>query len=189
MQMFPRHNQGNGSQLQSRLDVVRMIMLFLVGTLVVAAMSFSFSGRTPAAHAATSWNQIWSEDFNGPAGAQVNTSNWLYDIGTGWGTGEIETMTNSTNNVYLDGKGHLVIKPLLANGTWTSGRIESQRSNFAAPVGGKPAVLRFYFSNPMFQGQPPQDTGPRSGCLARSFGWIITGRRMVRLILWRISTD
>ena len=140
MQMFPRHNQGNGSQLQSRLDVVRMIMLFLVGTLVVAAMSFSFSGRTPAAHAATTWNQIWSEDFNGPAGAQVNTSNWLYDIGTGWGTGEIETMTNSTNNVYLDGKGHLVIKPLLANGTWTSGRIESQRSNFAAPVGGKLAV-------------------------------------------------
>jgi beta-glucanase (GH16 family) len=90
---------------------------------------------------------VWSEDFSGPAGAGVNTSNWLYDIGTGypggaanWGTGEIETMTNSTANVSTDGAGRLAITPIRsASGAWTSGRIETQRTDFAAPVGG---VLR-----------------------------------------------
>ena len=45
-------------------------------------------------------------------------------------------MSNSTNNVYLDGQGHLNITALNNNGAWTSGRIESQRSDFAAPAGG-----------------------------------------------------
>ena len=33
----------------------------------------------------------------------------MYDTGPGsnFGTGEIETMTNSTSNVHLDGNGHL----------------------------------------------------------------------------------
>ena len=47
-------------------------------------------------------------------------------------------MTNSTANVYQDGGGHLVIKPIRdAAGNWTSGRIETQRTDFAAPAGGK----------------------------------------------------
>ncbi|AYE95848.1 hypothetical protein C0J29_14575 [Mycobacterium paragordonae] len=90
---------------------------------------------------------IWRDDFTGSAGSPVNGSNWLYDLGHGypggasnWGTGEIESMTNSTNNVYLDGNGHLAIKPIRdASGNWTSGRIETQRTDFAAPTGG---VLR-----------------------------------------------
>ncbi len=50
-------------------------------------------------------------------------------------------MTNSTNNVYLDGAGDLAIRPLRdANGYWTSGRIETKQSNFAAPAGGELAV-------------------------------------------------
>ena len=79
---------------------------------------------TPAAEASappvpSGWNRIFLDDFTGPANTGVNTSNWLYDIGTGypggapnWGTGEIETMTNSTQNVYQDGAGNLVIKPI-----------------------------------------------------------------------------
>ena len=47
-------------------------------------------------------------------------------------------MTNSTANVYQDGAGHLVIKPIRDGaGNWTSGRIETQRTDFAAPAGGK----------------------------------------------------
>ncbi|MFV8315692.1 PE domain-containing protein [Mycobacterium sp. 23] len=90
---------------------------------------------------------IWRDDFTGAAGSPVNGANWLYDLGHGypggannWGTGEIESMTNSTNNVYLDGNGHLAIKPIRDTaGNWTSGRIETQRTDFAAPTGG---VLR-----------------------------------------------
>ncbi|MEU4238138.1 carbohydrate-binding protein [Actinoplanes sp. NPDC026619] len=88
---------------------------------------------------------VFSDDFTGAAGTGLNTANWLYDIGTGyaggaanWGTGEVETMTNSTSNVYQDGSGNLVIKPIRDSaGNWTSGRVETQRTDFAAPAGGK----------------------------------------------------
>lgn len=45
-------------------------------------------------------------------------------------------MTSSTSNPYLDGKGHLDIKAIHNKGSWTSARLESQRSDFAAPAGG-----------------------------------------------------
>jgi Carbohydrate binding module (family 6) len=91
------------------------------------------------------WTTVFSDDFTGAAGTGLNTANWLYDLGTGypggaanWGTGEVETMTNSTTNVFQDGQGHLAIRPVRDGaGNWTSGRIETQRTDFAAPVGGK----------------------------------------------------
>jgi hypothetical protein len=90
------------------------------------------------------WTTVFSDDFNGAAGSGLNTANWLYDIGTSypggagnWGTGEVESVTNSTANVYQDGAGHLVIKPINNGGAWTSGRVETQRTDFAAPVGGQ----------------------------------------------------
>ncbi|EFH83783.1 coagulation factor 5/8 type domain protein [Ktedonobacter racemifer DSM 44963] len=46
-------------------------------------------------------------------------------------------MSSSTNNVSLDGSGHLNITALSSNGSWTSGRIETKRSDFAAPAGGQ----------------------------------------------------
>lgn len=113
-----------------------------------AALAFASLGGAPKAHAAT-WTQIWSDEFNGSAGTGVSTSNWLYDTGTGygcsgcpgnWGTGEVESMTTSTANVYQDGSGHLVIKATNDGGTWHSGRIETQNTSFAAPAGGELAV-------------------------------------------------
>jgi len=86
------------------------------------------------------WSLTWSDDFSGASGSGVD-SNWKYDTGQGvFGTGEIETMTNSTANVYQDGNGHLVIKAL-HSGTdpgsgWTSGRIETNADTFGAPAGG-----------------------------------------------------
>ena len=64
-------------------------------------------------------------------------ANWFYDIGTGYGTGEIEQTTSSTRNVSLDGHGHLVLKAIRAGGSWTSARIESTRDDFQAPAGGE----------------------------------------------------
>lgn len=121
---------------------LRLTTLFVIGgalVLAAAAGFFSPAGVTKA-HAAT-WTQVWSDEFNGAAGTGVNTSNWKYDTGTGFGTGEIETMSSSTNNVYQDGQGHLVIKAIRdSGGNWTSGRIETQLSNFAAPAGGEVAM-------------------------------------------------
>jgi beta-glucanase (GH16 family) len=84
----------------------------------------------------------WSDDFSGGSGTGVPAANWKYDTGPGssFGTGEIETMTNSTSNVYEDGNGHLVLKALHSGSDprsgWTSGRIETQSSSFGAPPGG-----------------------------------------------------
>jgi beta-glucanase (GH16 family) len=97
----------------------------------------------PAAHASTvppapsGWTTVFSDNFAGPAGSAPSAQNWFYDIGTGYGTGETENTTNSTSNVYLDGNGHLDLTAVDNNGTWTSGRIESTRDDFAAPAGGE----------------------------------------------------
>jgi beta-glucanase (GH16 family) len=63
----------------------------------------------------------------------------MYDTGPGssFGTGEIETMTNSASNVYLDGNGHLDITALNSGGSWTSGRIQTTSPNVGAPAGGE----------------------------------------------------
>lgn len=91
---------------------------------------------------------IWSDEFNGAANSGVDRTKWIYDIGTGypggppnWGTGEVETMTDDLANVRQDGNGHLLITPRRdSGGSWTSGRIETQRSDFRPPAGGLLAV-------------------------------------------------
>jgi chitodextrinase len=116
-----------------RLVSLAAILLLVVGFVAATA------NITPTQ--AASWNLQWSDEFNGAAGTGVNPSNWFYDTGQGvFGTGEIENMTNSTSNVYQDGNGHLVLKAINNGGQWTSGRVESQLSNFAAPAGGILAV-------------------------------------------------
>jgi beta-glucanase (GH16 family) len=105
----------------------------------------------PAAPAdAVSWQLIWSDEFNG-SGA-VSSSDWIYDTGTGygcsgcpsnWGTGEIEVMSSSTNNVFQS-VGNLNIRALHSGSNptsgWTSGRIETARTDFQPPAGGVMAI-------------------------------------------------
>jgi beta-glucanase (GH16 family) len=116
-----------------------------VAALVLAGVS-AVAGPAPAQavipSAPAGFSLTWSDDFSGAAGTAVPSSSWKYDTGPGssFGTGEIETMTNSTANVYSDGAGHLVLKAL-HTGTdpgsgWTSGRIETQAATFGAPAGG-----------------------------------------------------
>ena len=59
----------------------------------------------------------------------------MYDTGAGstFGTGEIETMTNSTSNVHLDGNGDLDITALGSGSSWTSGRVQTISANVGAP--------------------------------------------------------
>ncbi|KAF5993348.1 glycoside hydrolase family 16 protein [Streptomyces sp. WAC00263] len=127
-----------------RRGPLRRVILAAVGTLtlaVAAVLPANASAPTPPA----GWSQVFVDDFNGAAGSGVNTSNWQYDTGTSypggaanWGTGEVETMTSSTNNVALDGNGNLLITPRRdASGNWTSGRIETTRTDFQPPAGGK----------------------------------------------------
>ena len=85
----------------------------------------------------TGWTTVFDDDFTGAAGS-APSYNWMYDTGPGssFGTGEIETMTNSGSNVHLDGNGHLDITALNNGGSWTSGRIQTTSPNVGAPAGG-----------------------------------------------------
>jgi len=113
--------------------------------LVVLALLCGFLSAVPltAAHADTvppppaGWTTVFGDDFAGTAGSPPSSANWFYDIGSGFGTGEIEQTTSSTANSYLDGSGHLVLKAINNGGTWTSARLESTRGDFQAPAGGK----------------------------------------------------
>ncbi|MFJ6539597.1 glycoside hydrolase family 16 protein [Streptomyces sp. NPDC091385] len=127
---------------------VRRALVAAIGTLGLAAVAAA-TGVAPADASApapsSGWSQVFLDDFDGAAGSGVNTSNWQYDTGTSypggaanWGTGEVETMTSSTSNVALDGNGNLLITPRRdASGNWTSGRIETKRTDFQPPAGGK----------------------------------------------------
>ena len=98
---------------------------------------------SPTSTPSVNWSTVWNANFGGAAGTAPSSSDWIEDTGTSapggpanWGTGEVETMSNSTSNVHLDGSGHLDITALDNAGSWTSGRIESQRDDLSAPAGG-----------------------------------------------------
>ncbi|GAB3624182.1 hypothetical protein GCM10027418_22660 [Mariniluteicoccus endophyticus] len=53
------------------------------------------------------------DEFYGEAGAVPNPELWRYEMGrgtNGWGSGEKQFYTTSTNNSWIDGNGHLVIQ-------------------------------------------------------------------------------
>src|SRR5580658_5536868 len=124
--------------------IVTPVVAFTAATLPAA-----YAVAAPAAPAAqaapatvpgppSGWSTIFSDDFNGTAGTGVD-SQWMYDTGPGsnFGTGEIETMTNSTSNVHLDGNGNLDITALGSGSSWTSGRVQTTSANVGAPAGGE----------------------------------------------------
>ncbi|MFF1903455.1 acyltransferase family protein [Kitasatospora sp. NPDC058218] len=131
----------------------------------------------PGKAGADGWTPVLRDDFDGPAGSRPSADHWQYDLGTcypgcpapQWGTGEIETMTDSTANVRLDGRGALEIVPTLENGRWSSGRIESRRSDLAPPPGG---VLRIEASIAL-----PDVTGPAAAGYWPAFWTLGSGLR------------
>lgn len=85
---------------------------------------------------AAGWTTLFADDFDGVAGSAVGPG-WEHEIGT-WGTGAVDTTTDSTANVFLDGAGNLAIRALQdPSGAWTSGRIITADKSFSAPPGGQ----------------------------------------------------
>lgn len=132
--------QASPTPFAQRFAIISIILI-----LTLAAMMPATSVKARPAEAFGAWTLQWSDEFSG-TGALSGT-NWIYDIGTSypggaanWGTGEIEYNTNSTNNVYQSG-GYLYIKPIRdGSGNWTSGRVETVRTDFQPPAGGAMAI-------------------------------------------------
>jgi beta-glucanase (GH16 family) len=59
---------------------------------------------------------VWSDEFDGPAGARIDDTKWRYDLGDGcqagncgWGNQEKESYTSDPENIALNGQGQLQI--------------------------------------------------------------------------------
>jgi hypothetical protein len=122
----------------------RWLVATIAGATVAGAMTALVTVAAPVANATAvppapaGWNTVFSDNFSGPAGSAPNPGVWVHDTGQGvFGTGEIETMTNSTANTHLDGNGQLQITALGSGNSWTSGRIHTNGAVVGAPAGGE----------------------------------------------------
>lgn len=129
----------------------------LVTRAQLLAAAIVLAAAVPA-HAQT-WNLIWSDEFNGAAGAFPDTSKWNYDVGNngGWGNGESEfycaagsnasPCSAANPNVFMNGSGSLVIRARRdAAGTWTSTRMLTS-GKFTAQYGRIEARMRLVAAN------------------------------------------
>jgi beta-glucanase (GH16 family) len=90
--------------------------------------------------AAQTWNPVWSDEFDGPAGTSIDAAKWKFEAGILKVNNEIEFYcapdstaggcNSAKPNAYIDGNGHLVIQAIKLNpstapnsGSWTSARM------------------------------------------------------------------
>jgi beta-glucanase (GH16 family) len=119
--------------------------LAAIGTCVAPYAAADEGGKSAQAQKkAAALEEVWRTDFDGDAGSLPSGDDWIIDKGhsypggpDNWGTGEIQEYTDSKENLQLDGEGHLKITALKNGENWTSARIETKRTDFAAPKGGK----------------------------------------------------
>ena len=104
---------------------------------------------TPPVTTTTTWTQVWSDEFDGAAGTRVDATRWSHDLADGcssgicgWGNSEKEFYTNATDNISLDGEGHLAIVARVASPglscyygacKYTSAKISTRGKLAAAP--------------------------------------------------------
>ena len=117
---------------------------------LVLGLSAGARGQeSPAATQASKWTLVWSDEFDGVAGSGVDTSKWRYDVGDGcqsgncgWGNHEKEYYSSASENVALDGSGHLMITARAAATPvtcyygpcrYTSGKVTTRGKLEAAP--------------------------------------------------------
>src|SRR5881394_2526012 len=89
-------------------------MLVIGGVLVLAVCGGTTTTRATPIDTSTAlpaeWKLVWSDEFDGPAGAPPDAAKWVPETGGGgWGNQERQYYTTLANNVSLDGGGHLVI--------------------------------------------------------------------------------
>ena len=90
-----------------------MKKLSLLKVLVVSGALISILSGSVAADAVTTSQEkvLWARYFGDKAGTRVSPKDFTYDTGNGlgWGNNEQEYYTNKSENISMDGQGHLVI--------------------------------------------------------------------------------
>ena len=93
--------------------------VFLISALSLACSdgvpSTTSNGTTPPP-TPVQWTQVWSDEFDGPAGGAVDASKWVNDLGDGcaqtncgWGNEEKEYYSADEGSISTNGQGQLVI--------------------------------------------------------------------------------
>jgi len=123
----------------------------IVIAIAFAALFPAASALAQPAPAETSWQLVWSDEFNGPAGSQPNPTYWTYDLGTDCcGNDELETYTNLPENAHMDGLGHLDIHVENPSpGVYTSARIKTE-GLYAVEYGRIEARIKVPFGQGMW---------------------------------------
>ncbi len=87
-------------------------------------------GGGSGGHGNPGWVLIWQEEFSGSAGSAIDATRWAFDTGGhGFGNQQLEYNTDRTDNVRLDGQGHLEIvarEESYGGNSYTSGRVKTQ---------------------------------------------------------------
>lgn len=95
-----------------------MTRLLVAGALILCASIACANNMTSPAPlpARVEWVQVWSDEFEGPAGAGVDNTKWRHDLADGcpvgicgWGNSEKEYYTSTPENIALTGQGQLAI--------------------------------------------------------------------------------
>jgi beta-glucanase (GH16 family) len=100
--------------------IVRAMWVLALGSSLACTSARGPTGSPPPA---AGWIQTWSDEFEGPAGARIDSTKWSYDMGDGcarancgWGNKEKEYYTDSPSNIALNGRGQLMIIARMAPG-------------------------------------------------------------------------
>lgn len=98
----------NSNSFRPRALVVTFLFVLFAGLLgLLGAACPTANAGNPAV-----WSLVWSDEFDSPNGAPVDSTKWSFDIGgNGWGNNELETYTSRPANADLEG-GSLVVKAL-----------------------------------------------------------------------------
>lgn len=115
------------------------LMLLLPGLTVGVSIHPALPTEAPAA---SGWNLVWRDEFDGPNGSKVDRQKWTLETGGGgWGNNELEYYTDHRQNAHLE-NGALVIKAIKETYTrpdgvthnYTSARLKTQ-DKFAQAYG------------------------------------------------------
>jgi hypothetical protein len=123
---FMAYYAGSNSYEILSITDNRMKVRVVQGNNTALAWYLIFTTIPPVQDPITDYtNLVWSDEFN--TDGTPDSSKWSYDLGAGgWGNNEVQTYTNSSDNVIVQGGNLKITAKLQPSGGYTSARLKSE---------------------------------------------------------------